>query len=71
VTTESLAAANLLKGRYDVLKILGDGELTKKLKVSAHKFSKTAADKIAKAGGEAIVLPGAAPVLKNKKKVSK
>jgi large subunit ribosomal protein L15 len=71
VTPESLAAANLVKGRYDELKILGDGELTKKLKVSAHKFSKTAADKISKAGGQAIVLPGPAPVVKNKKKVSK
>jgi large subunit ribosomal protein L15 len=71
VTPESLAAANLVKGRYDELKILGDGELTKKLKVSAHRFSKSASDKIAKAGGEAIVLPGPAPVVKNKKKLSK
>jgi large subunit ribosomal protein L15 len=71
VTPESLAAANLVKGSYHELKILGDGELTKKLKVSAHKFSKTAADKISKAGGQAIVLPGPAPVVKNKKKVSK
>ena len=73
VTPESLAAANLVKGRYDELKILGDGELTKKLKVSAHRFSKTAAEKIAKVGGEANVLPGPAPVVKQKKskKVSK
>jgi large subunit ribosomal protein L15 len=70
VTPESLEAANLVKGVYDELKILGDGELTKKLKISAHRFSKTAADKIGKAGGEAIVLPGPAPVVK-KKKVSK
>jgi large subunit ribosomal protein L15 len=67
VTPESLAAASIVKGRYDELKILGDGELTKKLKVSAHKFSKTAADKITKAGGEVIVVPGPAPVVKNKK----
>jgi large subunit ribosomal protein L15 len=72
VTPESLAAANLIKGRYDELKILGDGELTKKLKISAHRFSKTASEKISKAGGEAIVLPGPAPVVKNKtKNVSK
>jgi large subunit ribosomal protein L15 len=72
VTPESLAAANLVKGRYDELKVLGDGEITKKLKISAHRFSKTAADKIAKAGGQAIVLPGPAPVVKNKtKKASK
>ena len=73
VTPEALTAANLVKGRYDELKVLGDGEITKKLKVSAHRFSKTASEKIAKAGGEAIVLPGSAPVVKNKtkKKVSK
>ena len=68
VTPESLAAANLAKGRYDELKVLGDGELTKKLKVSAHRFSKSAAEKIAKAGGETIVLPGPAPVVKSAKK---
>jgi len=64
VTPESLAAANLVKGSYDVLKILGNGEVTKKLKISAHRFSKTAAEKITGAGGEAIVLPGPAPVVK-------
>ena len=67
VTPEKLAAANLVKGRYDELKVLGDGEVTKKLKISAHRFSKTAAEKITAAGGEAIVLPGPAPVVKNKK----
>jgi large subunit ribosomal protein L15 len=66
VTPESLAAANLVSGRYDVLKVLGNGELTKKLKVSAHRFSKSAAEKITKAGGEAVTLPGKAPVTKNK-----
>ncbi len=64
VTPESLAAANLVKGGYDELKILGDGEVTKKLKISAHRFSKTATEKITGAGGEAIVLPGKAPVVK-------
>jgi large subunit ribosomal protein L15 len=58
VTIESLAAKNLAKGRFDVLKILGDGELTKKLKIHAHKFSKSAEEKIAKSGSEKIVLPG-------------
>jgi large subunit ribosomal protein L15 len=73
VTPDALAAANLVRGSYDELKVLGDGELKKKLKVSAHKFSKTAAEKITQAGGEAIVLPGPKPVVKNKtkKKVSK
>ena len=73
VTPDALATANLVRGRYDELKVLGDGELKKKLKVSAHKFSKTATEKITQSGGEAIVLPGPAPVVKNKtkKKVSK
>jgi large subunit ribosomal protein L15 len=66
ISPESLAAANLVKGQYDELKVLGNGELSKKLKVSAHRFSKSAAEKIAKAGGEAITLAGKAPVVKNK-----
>ena len=35
---------DLAKGRYDVLKILGNGELTKKLKISAHRFSRGAGE---------------------------
>ena len=38
------------------LKVLGDGELTKKLKVYAHKFSRSAVEAIEKAGGQAILL---------------
>ena len=68
VNLESLQANNLCKGVFDQLKILGDGELTKKLKISAHRFSKLALEKIQKAGGEAVVLPGPAPVVKNKTK---
>jgi large subunit ribosomal protein L15 len=67
VTPETLAAnTNLAKGRYDELKVLGNGELKKKLKISAHRFSASAKEKIEKAGGEAIVLPGKAPVVKEK-----
>ncbi len=62
VTPETLKEAGLVKYRYDELKILGDGELTKKLKVSAHRFSKSAEEKIRNAGGEVIVLPGRTPV---------
>ena len=65
VTPEALAAKNLTKGRFDQLKLLGDGELTKKLKVSAHRFSESAKEKIEKAGGQAIVIPGPAPVVKS------
>jgi large subunit ribosomal protein L15 len=58
VTPESLNAKNLARGRFDVLKVLGNGELTKKLKISAHKFSESAAEKIKAAGGEMILLAG-------------
>jgi large subunit ribosomal protein L15 len=62
VTIEALAAKNLAKGRFDELKILGNGELTKKIKISAHQFSKSAVEKIEKAGCEMVVLPGKTPV---------
>jgi large subunit ribosomal protein L15 len=71
VTPDALAALGRLKGRYDVFKVLGDGELTKKLKISAHRFSKSALEKIQAAGGEAVVLAGKAPVVKNVKKKAK
>ncbi len=51
VTLESLSAKGLAKGTFDEVKILGDGELTKKLTVSAHRFSKSAEEKITSAGG--------------------
>lgn len=62
VTLEALAAKNLAKGNFDSLKVLGNGELTKKLKINAHQFSKSAAEKIEKAGAQMIVLPGKTPV---------
>lgn len=68
VTLEGLKQKNFAKGSFDVLKVLGDGELTKKLKVVAHRFSKSAREKIEKAGGEAVALPEKQPVVKNKQK---
>ncbi len=67
VTPDKLREVGLAKGVYDVLKILGEGELKKKLKISAHRFSQSALDKIGQAGGEAVVLPAPAPVVKPKK----
>src|SRR4029078_13245439 len=58
ITPESLAAAGLIRNtKYD-LKILGHGELTKKLAVSAHNFSKSAREKIEQGGGSIIWLRG-------------
>ena len=68
VSPETLREKQVLKGSYDLLKVLGNGLLSKGLKVSAHRFSKSAQEKIQQAGGEAIVLPGKAPVVKNKQK---
>jgi large subunit ribosomal protein L15 len=50
----------LVSSKKDLIKILGSGELTKALTIHAHKFSKSAAEKIEKAGGKAVVLGGAA-----------
>ncbi|MFA6093028.1 MAG: 50S ribosomal protein L15 [Elusimicrobiota bacterium] len=50
VGLEALRVHGLVKGRMPV-KVLGDGELKRALKVQAHAFSKSAEDKIKKAGG--------------------
>ncbi len=55
ITPEVLRKAGVVKTKNPV-KILGDGALTVALTVSAHKFSKTAQEKITKAGGKVEVL---------------
>ena len=56
VNPEVLKEAGLVKAMLAGVKILGNGELTKNLTVQAHKFSKTAAEKIAAAGGKVEVI---------------
>lgn len=51
VGLEQLSEAGLIDSAEAKVKILGDGELTKKLKVAAHKFSKSAEQKIVASGG--------------------
>lgn len=51
ITPEVLAEKGLAKGRFDQVKILGNGDLTKKFTVSAHLFSASAESKIQAAGG--------------------
>ncbi|MEQ9407939.1 MAG: 50S ribosomal protein L15 [Fuerstiella sp.] len=51
VTVEALVTRGLVPSRHDALKVLGDGELTKKLTVKANHFSKSAEEKIVAAGG--------------------
>jgi large subunit ribosomal protein L15 len=56
VTPEALAGLGLIRDADETVKILGDGSLTKKLTVKAHKFSTGASEKIAAAGGSAETL---------------
>jgi len=56
VTPESFIEKGIIGDVMDGVKILAFGEISKKLKVSAQRFSKVAAEKIVAAGGEAITL---------------
>jgi large subunit ribosomal protein L15 len=56
VTPELLLAHGLISNTRVDIKVLGDGELTKKLTVTAHRFSAGAQEKIEKAGGKVIAL---------------
>ena len=66
VTPEALKAKRLIRSLRIDVKILGQGDLTKKLAVSAHGFSKSAREKIEGAGGSIVWLRGE-PVPKVKK----
>lgn len=56
VDAQALKAAGIIKKELDGVKVLGNGELTKKLTVNAAKFSATAKETIEKAGGKAEVI---------------
>lgn len=56
VTPETLLEAKVIKKMGDGVKILGEGNLEKSLKIKAHAFSKTAVEKINSAGGNAEVI---------------
>jgi len=56
VGPKELAARNLISDEARAIKILGDGEITKALTVQANSFSKSAIEKIKKAGGGAEIL---------------
>ena len=56
VTPELLLEKGIIKKASDLVKILGGGELEKKLSVTAHKFSQSAISKIASAGGTSKVI---------------
>ena len=54
-TPESLLASGAVSALRDGLKILGNGEISRAVTVTAHKFSATAREKIERAGGSALV----------------
>ena len=56
VGVTELIAAGLVKKEYDGVKVLGNGDITVKVTVKAAKFSKSAVDKIEKAGGKTEVM---------------
>jgi large subunit ribosomal protein L15 len=71
VTPEVLKARRLIRTTRIDVKILGQGELTKKLSVTAHAFSETAREKITKAGGSATALKEPADPRKKKRRSKK
>lgn len=56
ITLDDYKKLGLASSKKALIKILGSGELTAAVTVHAHKFSKSAAEKIEKAGGKAVVL---------------
>ena len=58
ITLEDYKKLGLSSSKKALVKILGSGELTSAITIHAHKFSKSAVEKIEKAGGKAVVLGG-------------
>jgi large subunit ribosomal protein L15 len=56
IGVEEMQAAGLVPRRCDLVKVLSEGEMTKKIVIKAHKFSAAAKEKIAKAGGTATLI---------------
>jgi large subunit ribosomal protein L15 len=71
VDADSLKAKGLANGPADGVRILGNGELTRKLVVKAHHFSKSAAEKITAKGGTTEVIPQPKKPVRNKMKPRK
>ncbi|WOO43505.1 50S ribosomal protein L15 [Rubellicoccus peritrichatus] len=60
IDRDVLVKAGLVRKQAKLIKVLGDGEITSAVTISANKFSKTAVEKIEKAGGKAVVIAKAA-----------
>lgn len=70
VTPESLREKGLIRKGSNPVKVLGAGELSKKLSVKVHAASATASEKITAAGGTVEQLPGAKKARRQKKKTA-
>ncbi len=68
ITPEKLLKANLIKDLKKEIKILGNGNLTKKIEIHAHKITKKALEKLQKLGSNFVKLP---PLKKKFKKTKK
>jgi large subunit ribosomal protein L15 len=66
VDMAALKEKRLVTGTWDGLRVLGDGELTKKLTVTAHHFTKTAKAQIEGKGGTCVVIPPPKKPVRNK-----
>lgn len=71
IDLDALNQAGLAKGPADGVRVLGTGEVTKKLLVKAHHFSKSATEKITAKGGTAEVIPPPKKPVRNKMKPRK
>ncbi len=71
ITLDDFQKLGLASSKKALIKILGSGELSAALTIHAHRFSKSAVEKIEKAGGKAVVLGGEAPVAAKGKLVAK
>lgn len=61
ITPLEMASKGWIKDSAGLVKVLGDGEFGVKVELHAHAFSKSALDKISKAGGNAVVIPRFSP----------
>ncbi|OWK36380.1 50S ribosomal protein L15 [Fimbriiglobus ruber] len=66
VDAESLRAKRIVNGSHDGIRVLGNGELTKKITVKADHFSASAKQKIEAKGGTCDVLPQPKPPVRSK-----
>ena len=71
IDEEKLREVGLVKGPADGVRVLGEGELTKKLSVKAHHFTKSAKEKIEGKGGSVEIIPPPKKPVRNKMKPKK